>query len=483
MKKHTILLALTIVFLQAQAQDNSLSLSLKQAIELAKKTSLDAKATQTRLDNSSWQYRQYQSRKYPLISLNGVLPNLNRSIIPVTQPDGSEDFVERSQANYSFSLQLQQEIGLTGGQVFVSNGAERIDRFGDISSTAYLFDHIEVGFSQPIFGYNSFAWDKRIEPLKYQKSKKQYLDEMQQIAITTINLFFAAYLSDINYEVAKKNKTNNDTLYKIAQGRYNLGKIAENELLQMELSVLNAGLSVEENFIARQNAFFELKSHLGIDLNKELQLIPPTDISFPEIDYTKALSEAKENNPQILDFEVQLKEAKSNVAMAKGNNGPEATISASYGLNNRTTNIGDAYRDPQDQELFRLGIQVPIIDWGRSKAAVKIAEANQELVETNILQQKIDFEQEIFLAVQGYSMQTKKLKIAARADTISAKRYEIARQRFLIGKVGITDLNLALSERDNSKTSYIRTLREAWLAKYQLRKLTLYDFEKNKRIE
>jgi hypothetical protein len=46
----------------------------------------------------------------------------------------------------------------------------------------------------------------------------------------------------------------------------------------------------------------------------------------------------------------------------------------------------------------------------------------------------------------------------------------------LIGKIDITNLNIALNEKDTAKRSYLEALKSFWTAYYDLRRLTLYDF-------
>lgn len=68
---------------------------------------------------------------------------------------------------------------------------------------------------------------------------------------------------------------------------------------------------------------------------------------------------------------------------------------------------------------------------------------------------------------------------AKRADEIAEKRYMITKSRYLDGKIGVLDLNVATEERDKATRSYISSLRNFWVAYYTLRSLTLYDFETN----
>ena len=70
--------------------------------------------------------------------------------------------------------------------------------------------------------------------IKYEESKRSYLEEMENVSQQASQLYFNLLVAQIDNDIQLKNKANNDTLYRISKGRYNLGKIAENELLQME---------------------------------------------------------------------------------------------------------------------------------------------------------------------------------------------------------------------------------------------------------
>ena len=79
-------------------------------------------------------------------------------------------------------------------------------------------------------------------------------------------------------------------------------------------------------------------------------------------------------------------------------------------------------------------------------------------------------------------MQQRQLAIAAKADTVARKGFDIAKQRYLIGKIDIINLRDAQSSNDNATISFIRSLQDYWINYYQLRKLTLFDFKDNNEI-
>ena len=267
-------------------------------------------------------------------------------------------------------------------------------------------------------------------------------------------------------------------------GRYNLGKIAENELLQIELNLLNAENALTNARLNYEVASQNLKRYLEIPVNAELDLSIPSGVPQMEANLEKALSEARKNRAAVLQFRQRRLEAEQSVAEARGNTNYNFNLSANFGINRQASEFNTAYATPYaQQQNISVGINIPIIDWGQARSQIRRAEANRDLQEVNIRQDEINFEQEIFLQVMQFNAQYQRLEIAAKADTVAQKRYEVARQRYLTGKISITDINIAQSEKDRAKQSYIQELRNFWQAYYTLRRLTLYDFDKNRVIE
>ncbi len=483
----SIFLSLIIVMvagigLPAQA-GNSRFLTLEEVVEIARKQSPDAMMARHRYRGSYWQHRTFRAGYLPHLRLDATIPNLNRTIAPITLPDGSDIFIRRSLATSSGSLSLNQTIGLTGGQLFIRSGLERIDLIrDDETEVSYLATPINIGYRQPILAYNPHKWERRIEPIRFEEAKREYLESMEDIAMRATNLFFDLLLAQINREINEINLASNDTLYRIAMGRYELGRIAENELLQMELNVLNSEAQLEQSIIDYEGAIFRFRSFLAFDDIQALELVPPEEPHNLNIDVAVALSQARENRANVLTQERQMLEAESRVDQARAENRFNANLFAVFGLTQSAEEFGDAYRHPLDQQQLAIGVQIPILDWGVSRGRVRMAESNRELVNTMVNQALVDFEQEIFLRVMEFNMLDSQLEIAQKADVIAEKRYEVTRQRFLIGRIDIIELNIALEEKDRAKQRYLAALRNYWRGFYQMRRLTLYDFVNNKPI-
>ena len=466
-----------------QAQNSmARTLTLDEVIGIAQGKSPDAKRASTLLSNRYWSWRTYRSNYLPQLRLSGELPNLDRSISSITQDDGRDLFIERSQASSSMDLSLSQNIGLTGGEISIGSSLQRIDFLSDTNNSNYLANPAVINFRQPLFGFNSLRWDRKIEPLRYEESKREFNESMEDVAIRATTLFFNLLVAQQTHKIAEKNLANNDTLFIIAKGRYNLGKIAENELLQMELSVMNSRNDLAQAELDIRQANLELAIFLGMTGNEVLTLIPPTKVPEITVEPEFALVQAKAHRKDIIAFSRQKLEAERDVAQARGENGLNLNLFGSYGLTKSTEVLDNVLENPNDQQRVRLGFDIPLLDWGQSRARVKTAMANKDLTDLNVQQDELNFRQEILLLVNQYDMQRQRLIIAEKADTVAQKRYFITQKRYKVGKIDILDLNIALNEKDQARQSYFNSLRTYWLTFYELRKKTLYDFENMREI-
>ncbi|MCB0557650.1 MAG: TolC family protein [Lewinellaceae bacterium] len=480
MKKIFSFILAVLLFGTAQAQADTLSISLKDAVALAQSDAPDVQIAGTALSNNYWRYQSFLANYKPQINFGSTLPNLNRSIEAVTQPDGSDVFINRSLMRNSLNISLEQDIALTGGSIFATSSLQRIDLFStgnNPGSVSYLSTPFAIGFQQPLFAFNGLKWDKRIQPLAYEEAQRGYSEDMENVAYEAAQLFFEVLVAQLNLEAARRDKIDADTLLAISRGRFEVGRIAETELLQIELNGMNADASVAENQLNLQTSAERLRNFLGIQRAVYFQLLPPDELPGFNIDAELALQYARANRSEAIAFQRQLLEAERDVAEARGNSGLEVNLNGYFGLSQTGTQIGDAYVQPLDQEQVRLGLNVPIADWGKARAEMEIARSNQELAQLQVSQERINFEREILIKVQQFSLLRNQVQLAVRAYEVAQKRLEITRKRYRIGKILVTDLNIAISEEANARRAYIAALRTFWLAYYDLRRLALYDFE------
>jgi outer membrane protein TolC len=111
---------------------------------------------------------------------------------------------------------------------------------------------------------------------------------------------------------------------------------------------------------------------------------------------------------------------------------------------------------------------------------MQTAYANKRLNDFTIAQDEVNFEQEVITQVRQFELLRLQIEITKKSDEVALERYNVAQNRYLIGKIDITNLAIALTEKDNAKRSYVTALKSFWTSYYNLRRLTLYDFTQHK---
>jgi len=453
--------------------------TLEEMVTRAKEISPASLRNKTQRENNYWRYRLFRSNYNPQLQLRGTLPSYSQSFSSITQPDGSIEFLEVQQNLVNLELGLQQVIAPTGGVISVNSSTDRFDNFLATSGepqTRFSGVPVNVRLQQPIFAYNPFKWDKKIEPLIYEESKREYVQEMERVSMDVTTFFFDYLLAQVNFDIATQNLQNTEEIFEIEKKRYEMGNTFEDALLQVELQVLQARQDLAQAQMDLEQSTFAVNAYIGLNQYDQIRLITPDVIPQFEVDVDQAIQFAFENRAEALGFIRRELQAEADLARAKGER-IQMDLNASYGYNNAAFTFTDIYQNPNTQALVNLGLTVPILDWGRNKARVSQAMANQRLVEYTVEQERINFEQEIFTKVKNFIMMRERLNVTQISDQVAQKRYDIALQRYQTGNVTITDLNIAQGEKDTNKRAYFSSLKDFWVAYYELRALTLYDFE------
>ena len=469
---------------RSQESFRSMQIGMDEAIRMAQGETPDKVLADTRMVNEYWRNRAFNGRFKPQLAIFGTIPDFNRSIEPITLPDGTEEFIERSLANNSVDLRLSQNIPGTGTNLYASSGFSTLIIFNEDSENdrSYLSNPISIGIEQPLFQYNQNKWDRKIQPLAYEEAKRRFREDLEQLAYEAVDFYFQVYNARLNLDAANLDKTNTDSLFALASGRFEVGRIAETDLLQIELTQKNAEALIAQSNLELNNATERLREHLGIREAIDFDLDAPRELPDIQVDRNLAMQEAYANRSRTLGFQRRMMQAESEVDRAQKQYGLNIDISGQFGLSQTSADLGGAYNNLLDQERLRIGIEVPITDWGFTKAERQIAATNMKLEQLNIEQETVDFERQIENQIDQFELLKKTYEIAKATYDVAQKKYDITQARYFVGNIGSLDLNNSFIEKESARRGMISALRDYWLSYYAIRGLTLYDFELNQSI-
>lgn len=457
------------------------SLSLEELVQLAQQQTLQSKEAQLNLEVAQLSYQTYRAGLKPQLVGNANFPNYAKTFSETTQPDGTVRFQPILNNNSAVGLSLTQAITSTGGTLFVDSDLQRFDDFENDQSF-YNGLPIRIGLLQPIGAFNPLKWAKKIEPIKLTEAKKQYfLDRESSIGRTTA-LFFQLLLAQQNLDIATTNKERNQRLFEIATERYELGQISYNNLLQLKLELAAADQQAQSALQTVRNTSADIYAFLGQTFEGKIIKAKIPSLTELELELATVLEQALQNRADLDRHQRLLLESDRDISQAKRDNGFQAQLRASFGFARSAQNLQDIYTDAQQEQLVQFQVQVPILDWGRRKAAVGIAQVRKTYVQALIQQEKLNLKGSIRQLVAQFNSLKQELSLIQEVKSIAEERFKISQESFVLGAISITDLSIAQQEKDRAIRGYINTLGQYWQTYYELRTSALYDFKNNKKI-
>ncbi|WP_036914432.1 TolC family protein [Prevotella sp. FD3004] len=456
------------------------TLTLTDAIKIAQENSLDAQIARFSFMSKYWQYRSFKAELLPSVNLGGTLGNFNHSVVETRDfESGRVNQVNNNTMANFLTLSLDQKIAATGGTISLQSYLYRLDQF-DYKEKNYNSQPLRISYTQGLRSFNSLKWEKKTAPVEYQIAERNYISAMQDVTIKVTSLFFNVLATQSDYKQSLATVEDRERLYEISKNRLNLTTTTKSEVLQMELSLLNARMAVKKNKITLDEAMYDLFSYLRLADYENADLLPPFTIPDILISTDDVLQKAINNSSHGLDQKLQILEAQKALAQAKANKGIQMTLSSEVGFSQTGNTFGAAYSHLMDNEIIGLSLSLPIFDWGVSKGKVKMAQAQLDMVKTQLEQSHLDYVQNLRKKVTQFNVQPTQCKDALRAQDIAVERYEITRKRYEAGAVSVTELNTAQQEMESAKAQYISQLSSFWNDYYTLQKATLYDWKNKK---
>ena len=458
------------------------ALTLQDAINLAQRQGLAASAARSARDESRAHDRAFNARLLPQVSLQGDVANYRHAFVGVLTENGTQ-FAPQSQNESFMGVTVAQPLPWFGGTLKLSSLLDRVDITGNAVSRTWTSTPFQIELDQDLFRPRELLWDSRQQSLNASIAERQYLEAREDVAATTASAFFDYYAAAVALQNATTNAAVNDTLYTLNKGRYEVGKIGENDLLASELALLNARASVDGARLERDRSESALRRLINVHSADTLAIVAPNQVPAIEVAPDLAVAEAFKNASVVQQSELEAVIAKRRETEARFKNGFNASLGAGYGMNQSSSLFGLAYASPLPKQSFHLGVTMPFFQWGGGRADIQAARAEQARVASVARGRREQLEEDARYAALQLTQSLRLLAISGKADTVASKRFEVAKNRYVIGKIGISDLFIAQNEKNQALTSYIQALRGFWTGYYRLRRVTLYDFAQKSELQ
>ncbi|MET0466277.1 MAG: TolC family protein [Chitinophagaceae bacterium] len=447
--------------------------TLNELVSIAKERSYETTIAKEKLAVRQFEWKAFKAELSPSLTLFGNLPVYNKEFYGVRQPDGSMRYLPIHQQNSNIGFTVSQPLLFSGGSIAVSSDLKRFDDFGD-KFRQYTSTPVYISLHQPLFGFNEWKWRKKIAPLRLENARRIWSQDQEEISLDVVELFYNLMDAQTEEELAATNLKRVNEDLGIEEARISKATTSTEIILRLRGLKVDSERRVLRAVTDRENALYALKQYLQLE---EKAIVLNTNLQVPGyvIDEKTAIEYALKSGPLLSTAELSKVEAESEVSRTRKQRFA-VNLQASYGLNNTSNTLSDAYQAPRSQQQFSVGFSVPLIDWGRNLSNARAAKAYLSQVNATADQLKRDVTTEIHNLVSWQKMANLELQFSASADSIAQARYDQATLSYRSGMLALTDLAIAQQEKDAAKKMRLNLERRLWELHFRIRQITAFDF-------
>ncbi len=312
--------------------------------------------------------------------------------------------------------------------------------------------------------------------LAVEQARSSRIDMIEQVTKAYYGILLAKQSQELYQSVYDNAVENND----IVKKKFDVGAVSEYDLIRSNVTVQNALPNVIEAEYTVTLALWQLKALLGIDLQREIDVIGSLMDYVHVLDKSYDISQLNlENNTTLKQLDMQEQMLEHAVKITKLANVPSLSVNAAY-LYTALGNDGKFFNKEAWNPYSYAGLQlnIPIFAGNKRRAATREARLNL----TNLQLQRENVERQLRVGIVQYlnNMQSSVKKYHASAATVdqAQRGYDIAVKRYDVGRGTLVDIDnsqLALTQAELQRNQSIYNF---LTAKVSLDKvLGDYDFD------
>lgn len=470
-------------------------LTLEQSINIALNRSHQVKQLEQSLLNSRLNLRAAEAglKSYGDLVFSS-LPNLREGISQTQIGTGEFVFPRQNFVDLQAELYVNQPIAQTDGVISLVGVMQRFRQsittpidFGGVTfeqkvtSTTYI-PQLRLQFSQPLFTLNRRKTFYRRADLNLENTLQSYSRSQLDIIYNVTSNFYNLFRAQQQLEIDRSQVEQSENAYRLARLKQQAGLFPELEVLRLEVELANARNTMTNSEASVQRTEDNFKVLIGLPVEEAISV--STELAYRPIEASleKALTEALQRRTELRSDEISVQLSEINVKETDAGSEIKGELFASYGFLNEEKNFRDAFQKFDTDRSIRLGLTVPLWDWGKNSAEVQAAEAS---LESNRLTQKnrIDLiKQEIREAVRNLASAQQRAEISQRSEELAEKSYRISLLKFENGDLSSQDLALEQNRLTQARTNSLNAIIDYKQALADLRRKTLWDFEKDEPV-
>jgi outer membrane protein TolC len=443
--RNVVLLALALATCTAPIAVAADPLSLQECIDLAARQNLEFLNDRQGLASDRAQLRLAKSEFELNADARFTAPNYRdtRDLIE-TQTALTRFREENTIMTYSGNLELTQRVRHLGLFTISSSGfrqdfsSNRRQDFLDLSGD------IQFRYRHDILTTPQAEIDLKRAELGLATGRASFERRELFLEDRVTGAFYDLVQSVRQLEIQQQRLEQSQSSLDLAQRKFEIGLIAEVEALRLNVEKLGAEANVAqaETDIERRRDI--LRDLLGLESTDPLDVVTEVPYERVPIDEGRALELGLTRRTDMLEAEILTQLRELSLKETRQRNGPTATLNATVGLRGRGEELADVSSNFERNLITaRIDIQLPLLDSGRRRNQIRLAEINLERSRlSNEIQEK-DVTRQIRDAVRTVKEAERQIELRQAARQFAERTFEVEQSRFELGLADSQDLLVA----------------------------------------
>ena len=393
-------MTLSASLLKAQQAQDSLIISLDQAIEIALEESNTITIANLTIEKTGYARKGAYAALYPNISASG---------------------------SYQRTLKKQvMAMDFNGQSMEIAVGK---------------WNNVNAGINAAMPLINASLWQSlKLSALDVELAVEQARSSKIAMITQVKQSYYAVLLAQQVHAVYQEVYDNATKNFEHVEHLYKAGKSSEYEYLRAQVNVRNAEPSIFSSLTAIDLAIWQLKAVMGVDLDTKIGVAGDIDMYKDEMLTYESddLMVDLDKNSTLLQLNIQNEQLERSVKMAKYQYIP--TLAASFSYNYIA--MGDDFKFKWNPySVVGLSLNIPIFEGFAKRNNIKQVQATQNILQLNIE----DTERNLRIVVKNYNNQIetdiKNYMAAESTLEMAQKSYDIASKMYELGKATLVELN------------------------------------------
>ncbi len=495
----TFLLIMTLCSITAARERTTLTLD--QSIAIALEKSYQIKSLRLSVIQSQQNLIAARGRFKTNASLSLNTPNWNETVSEIPISGQLPVYETTGDIRYQGTLNISQPLPTDGrltlsGQAYHREYSTYQYDLDAWTKWSKMVSSVSLRFTQPLFTVNALKLGLTTANLNFERTQNVFRRSELDIVYSVTRAFFNFYQATRRQQIALDNVQQQQELYDLATKKYESGLIPEVEALQMEVDLAQSRsdlLSAQGDLLSGEDSFKQL---IGIQLEDSVTVA--TDFQYRPftVDDAAALTHALTYRAEIRENEISVELAKLNVKEVDSQSAIRGDIDAFYdltGVSDSNLPYGSTWselwassRDDMKRRPHNRGVvfslAVPLWDWGVNKAQVQSAKAQLQDDHLALAEQKITIQREVREVVSRLRESESRMQVLLKNQEVAQRAFDISLARFNNGDITSQELALNRTRLIQAKTSYLNAYVDYKVAVADLKRKTMWDFEKNQSL-